>query len=206
VRAWVKWRPIRTSDGYNRKKDVNDNSEKVYALHLETASDNCKAGKKMSETWYGSSKTTFPDGTKMHLVPPYNTILSTANKGKYATLIACQAALSACIGVGTTWDFTTNLLLDRPEPKTKISIRQILMSIQSQTCTGKPVFHTIDKQWHSENVLTLSFFPENETDARTLIAGLVPFIRYSHDPWYMNAFSNEAKVHHQRSRWDHETR
>jgi hypothetical protein len=105
----------------------------------------------------------------MRLFPPYNTILSTANKGKYATLIACQAALSACIGVGTTWEFTTNLLLDRPEPKTKISIRQILMSLQSQTCTGKPVFHTIDKLWHSEMLLHLvSFLRTKQMQERSL--------------------------------------
>jgi len=80
------------------------------------------------------------------------------------------------------------------------------MNIQSQTCPGKPLFHTIDKQWRSENVLTFTFLPENETDATTLIASLAPFIRDSYDPWHMNVFSNEAKLCHQMSRWDHEIR
>jgi hypothetical protein len=79
----------------NRKKDVNDDSEKVYALHLEAASDKARLVRDRLKQWYGSFKTSFPDGTKMRLVPPYNTILSMANKGKYATLIARQAALSA---------------------------------------------------------------------------------------------------------------
>ena len=156
-------------DGYNRKKDVNDDSEKVYALDLETASDKIRLVRDHLKQWYRSSKTTFSNGTKMHKVPPYNTILSMANKGKYATLITCQAALPAYIGVDLTWEFTTNILPDRPKPKMKKSLRQILMGIQFQTCPGKPLFHTIDKPWNSENVLIFSCLPENETDARTLL-------------------------------------
>jgi hypothetical protein len=106
----VKWRPIRTTDGNNRKKDSLDDSERVYALHLEAASDRARAAREKLKQYYGSGKTTqFPDGTKMRLVPPFNTILSLANKGKYATLIARQAALSSCMGVRTTWEMSTNL-------------------------------------------------------------------------------------------------
>jgi len=105
----VKWRPIRTTDGNNRKKDSLDDSERVYALHLEAASDRARAAREKLKQYYGSGKTQFPDGTKMRLVPPFNTILSLANKGKYATLIARQAALSSCMGVRTTWEMSTNL-------------------------------------------------------------------------------------------------
>jgi hypothetical protein len=41
----VKWRPIRTTDGSNRKKDSLDDSERVYALHLEAASDRARAAR-----------------------------------------------------------------------------------------------------------------------------------------------------------------
>jgi hypothetical protein len=54
-------------------------------------------------------------------------------------------------------------------------------------------------------VVNFCFLPENEADARTIIAGLVPYLRDSHDPWYLSAFSNEAKLCHQSSRWDHKT-
>jgi hypothetical protein len=202
----VKWRPIRTTDGNNRKKNSLDDSERVYALHLEAASDRARAAREKLKQYYGSGKTQFPDGTKMRLVPPFNTILSLSNKGKYATLIARQAALSSCMGVGTTWEMSTNLLLDRPEPSSKVSLRQLLMNIPSQVFPGKPLFHSLDKQWRSENVVTFCFLPENEADARTMIAGLIPYIRDTHDPWYLSAFLTEAKLRHQSSRWDHKTR
>jgi hypothetical protein len=110
------------------------------------------------------------------------------------------------MGVGTTWEFTTNLLLDRPEPKSGISLRQRLMDIPSQIGLDKPLFHAINKQWRSENVVNFCFLPENETDARTTIAGLIPFLRDSYDPWYLSAFWTEVKLRHLSSRWDYSTR
>jgi hypothetical protein len=80
------------------------------------------------------------------------------------------------------------------------------MNIPSQVFPGKPLFHSLDKQWRSENVVTFCFLPENEADARTMIAGLIPYIRDTHDPWYLSAFSTEANLRHQSSRWDHKTR
>jgi len=186
------------TEGFNREKNQQDDSEKVYALHLEAASDRARLAREWLKQWYGSSKTIFPDGTKMRLVPPFNTILSMGNKGKYAALIAHQGALSSCMGVGTTWEFTTNLLLDHPEPKSGLSLCQILMQIPSQVRSDKPLFHAIDHQWRSENMVNFCY----EMDARTTIAGLIPFLRDSFNPWYLSAFSVEAKLHHQSSRWD----
>jgi hypothetical protein len=127
--------------------------------------------------WYGSSSTNFPDGTKMWLVPPFNTILFQLNRSKYASLFSRQAALVSCLGVGTTWDLTTNLIIDRPHPVTCISLCTLLMDIPSTIFPGKPLFHCIDRLWQSETGLMFCFCPENETDARSVIAGLVPLLR-----------------------------
>jgi hypothetical protein len=59
----VKWKPIRTMDGTNRKKDPN--SARVYALHLESAADRVQEARKKLSKWFGSSSKSFPDGTKM---------------------------------------------------------------------------------------------------------------------------------------------
>jgi hypothetical protein len=76
----------------------------------------------------------------MTLVPPsFNTILSACNKQKYASLIARQSALNSRLGSAT-------LLLDRQDPKSGQSFREIMMEIPSQVFPGTPLFHTIDKQ------------------------------------------------------------
>jgi hypothetical protein len=142
----------------------------------------------------------------MRLVPPFNTILSSGNRQKYASLIARQSAINSRLGSGTTWEFSTNLMIDRPEPSSGLSLRQILMAIPSQVFPHTPLFHTIDKQWRSENGVTFTFLPENESDARSLIAGFIPFLRHTADPWYMKMFTTEAKLRHSSSKWDQATR
>jgi hypothetical protein len=70
----------------------------------------------------------------------------------------------------------TNLMLDHPEPKTGISFRQLLMSILSEEFSGTPLFHTIYKQWRSENIVIFSFLPVNESCARGMVAGIIFFL------------------------------
>jgi hypothetical protein len=190
----------------NRAKDKDNNTSRVYALHLECAADRVQEARQKLSKWYGSTSKRFPDDTKMRLVPPFNTILSAGNRQKYASLIARQAALNARLGSGTTWEFSTNLMIDRPDPSTGLSLRQILMTIPSQVFSNTPLFHTIDKQWRLENGVTFTFLPENESDARSVIAGLIPYLRHTADPWYMKMFTTEAKLRHASSKWDQDTR
>jgi len=100
----IKWEPIHTTNGPNRKKDPSDTSEKIYALHIECALDKMQDIKKKLAIWYDSSSTAFLDGTKMRMVPVFSSILSMNNRVKFAScLIARQAALSAGIATCTTW-------------------------------------------------------------------------------------------------------
>jgi hypothetical protein len=195
----AKWKPIRTTDGTNRSKD-KDNNIRVYALHLECASDRALEVRQKLAKWYGSNSKSFPDGTKMRLVPPFNTILSSGNKQKYASLIARQAALNSRLGTGTTWEFSTNLMLARSEPSTGHSLRQLMLSIPSQVFPGTPLFYTIDKQWRSEKGVTFTFLPENDSDARSVIAGLIPYLKHTANQWYMQMFTAEAKYRHSSSK------
>lgn len=79
------------------------------------------------------------------------------------------------------------------------------MAIPSQIFPSTPLFHSIDRTWHSQNGITLTFLPENETDAHSHVAGLMPFLKETADPWFMRLFSEEAKLHHVTSRWDTKT-
>jgi hypothetical protein len=80
------------------------------------------------------------------------------------------------------------------------------MSIPSQVFPGTPLFHTIDRLWRSENGVTFTFLPENDSDARTIVAGLIPFLQHTADLWYMSMFTTEAKLRHVSSKWDQATR
>jgi hypothetical protein len=161
--------------------------------------------KKLS-IWYGSSSTSFPDGTKMRLVPTFNSVLSTANKLKFASCLARQAALSAGLASGNTWEMATNLLLDAKDPNSKKSFRQVMMSIHPLASPDISLFHTIDRQWRSENVVTFTFRPEHEPEACSFIAGLIPFLRDKGHLYFLKMFSPDAQQRHASSTWNSSTR
>jgi hypothetical protein len=138
----------------------------------------------------------------MRLVPPYSTILSMSNRGKYVTLIARQVAFSYKLGIGTTWEMSTNLLLDKPHPQTKLSLRQILLDIPSQAFINRPLRHIMDRQWRSERGVSFGFTPENESDARSITAGLIPYLRAIQDKWYLSALSSDTLAQHASSKWN----
>ncbi len=104
----VKWCPIRSNDR-NRKEEQGDENPRVFALHIEGAADRAAYLYHKSSTWHGASCTIFPNGTKVRLVRPYNAILSYTHKGKFAALIARQAALSSRLCTGSTWELSTYL-------------------------------------------------------------------------------------------------
>jgi hypothetical protein len=64
----------------------------------------------------------------------------------------------------------------------------------------------MDRQWRSENGVTFTFLPENDSEARSIVAGLIPYLRYTVDPWFMKMFTTEAKYRHASSKWDQATR
>jgi hypothetical protein len=57
----VKWKPIRTSMRSNKKKDADDSSERIFALHLECATERLQDVCKKMSVWYDSFSKVFPD-------------------------------------------------------------------------------------------------------------------------------------------------
>jgi hypothetical protein len=125
----VKWKPIRDTTANIKQKDLTSSEEKVKALHIECAVDRLQEVRDKLNVWYSSTSRRFPDRTKMQLVPTINSVTSMNNKTKFASCIARQAALNAGLASAITREISTNLLLDRRDPSTKKSFRQVLMVI-----------------------------------------------------------------------------
>ena len=139
---------------------------------------------------YRSLATVFPDGTKIRLIPPINTIISQVSKEKYGLVVARQEALIAKLGVGTSWEFSQNLLLDHKGRGNAI------MGINSSKFQDHSVFHSIDPTWGTDNGGTFTFHPDNEAEARMYIAGLIPYIRDTFGEQYLNIFNANAVDRH----------
>jgi hypothetical protein len=57
------------------------------------------------------------------------------------------------------------------------------MDIKSIINSEFPVFHSTDRTWRFESNITFTFLPENESDTRMYIAGLVPYLQDTQDLW-----------------------
>ena len=200
----VKWKPVRTT-GPAKKRDPNDSSDKAYALHLECSTDRIHEARQKLTAMYGSSSTQFPDGTKMRLVPIYTSVFSSNNRGKFASCIARQIALLKGLNTCTTWEMSSNLALDRKDPNTGKSFRQLVMALRHSE-TQLPLFHTVDKLYRSETGVVFSCRPEHNAEARDIVAGLVPLLRDGGFHWFLKLFSEEAIQRHAFSFWNAEER
>jgi hypothetical protein len=60
----AKWEAIRTTDGLNHTKNKDNADSRVYALHLECATDRVQEARQKLSKWYGSTSKAFLMGQK----------------------------------------------------------------------------------------------------------------------------------------------
>jgi hypothetical protein len=172
----ARWHQIHTTDSNRHNTGTLDPENMVRALHLEGPSHRIHDIKSIFFFLVWIFATKFIDGTKMRLIPPYQTVISAADKGKYGAVVARQSAFLSRLATGTSHEFASNLILDRPHPGLGTTLRQVLMGIKSTIYPEFPVFHSIDRTWRPDSHITFTFLPENNSDARMYIAGLVPYL------------------------------
>ncbi len=114
------------------------------------------------------------------------------NRTKFASCLAQQAALTAGLASAVTREISNNLLLDRKDPISKKSFRDILMAIAPVDRPGTTLFHTIDRQFKSDVIVNFQFHPENASEANNLIAGLVPYLKDHGYLFHLKMFTPEA--------------
>jgi hypothetical protein len=202
----VKWKPVRSSNANIRKKDQTPNEEKVKALHVECTVDRLQEVRDKLTHWYSSLSRKFPDGTKMRLGPTITAMTSMNNRTKFASCLARQATLYAGLASAITREISTNLMLDRKDPATKKSFRDILMAITPESKPGTTLFHTIDRQFKSDIIVNFQFHPEHASEANNLIAGLVPYLKDHGHHFHLKMFSPEVLQRQAKAKWNRTTR
>jgi hypothetical protein len=200
----VKWKPIRTNDRFRKDPAPATPTETVSAMHIEAAANKALMIRQALLKGYSSTLKEFPDGTKMQLVPPYQSITIFSHKAKYSALVARQAMISNRIGSASCYELAANLILDRPAPGTEETFRSFLLAIPSKNFPTTPMFHTVDIAFRSSTGITFSFHPENASHAHALIAGLLCYMREYANPWFMRFFAPQYIQQHETSKWNDE--
>jgi hypothetical protein len=110
------------------------------------------------------------------------------------------------MGKGSSWEVTSNLILDKQEPTTGISLRQLIMAIPSSQYPNYPLFHCVNRGWKEGSTIVFHFLPNNESEARMYISGLIAYLRATALPWYLDLFKPVARARSQGTSWDPTTR
>jgi hypothetical protein len=201
----VKWMRISTDYG-SKKNSTPINEEPTKALVLEGPQDQVYELRDILSTWYGSKSKSFPDGVRMRLIPPLEVLMDVNRQENYGAAIAKQASFVSKIGKGSTWEFTSNLILDKKEPIAGISMRQLLMAIPSSNHPNYPLFHCVNRGWKEGSTVVFHFLPCNESEARMYISGIIAYLRATASSWYLDLFKPLARARRQGTSWDPTTR
>jgi hypothetical protein len=174
VSTGIRWRMISTGKFGKVEKD-----QQVNALHIEIeAGDMASMERDAIAKMYSSTRTNgFPLGIRMRLVPEYFALLNTVAQVGSTRLRSRQAAFLQNVGVATTWEIAN---LDYKDQRIDKSLRDYLMDMPSSEFPHLQLFHSIDKQWRGLGY-NIAFLPQVETEARTRISGLLPFLLHAVD-------------------------
>jgi len=145
----------------------------VRAIHVEVDKTKLAVIKSRLYRIYGSnSNGPFPNGIKLRLVPEITPQMGPTSRAKVDRLRNRQHNFVQFSLTAQTWEIAT---LDFVDSHLGTSLRQLLMSIPSFQFPNRFVFHSVDPQWQ-RNGHIITFLPDVEAEARTIIAGMIPFL------------------------------
>jgi hypothetical protein len=205
VEIGVKWMKISSDFGSKRTASAA-HDEPTKAFVLEGPSDQIYELRENLSNWYGSKSKSFPDAVCMRLIPPLDALSDSNRQENYGAALAKQASFIAKMGKGSSWEVTSNLILDKQEPTTGISLRQLNMAIPSSQYPNYPLFHCVNRGWKEGSTIVFHFLPNNESEARMYISGLIAYLRATALPWYLDLFKPVARARSQGTSWDPTTR
>jgi hypothetical protein len=142
----------------------------------------------------------------MRLIPPLDALSDANRQENYGAALAKQASFVAKMGKGSSWEFTSNLTLDKKETTSGISLRQLIMAIPSSQHPNYPLFHCVNRGWMEGSTVVFHFLPCNESESRMYISGLIAYLRATASPWYLDLFKPTAHSRSHGTTWDPTTK
>ena len=145
----------------------------VRAVHIEVDKTKVEVIKPILYRIYGhDSVGPFPNGIKMRLVPEITPLMGPASRAKADKLRNRQANFVQYCMKAVSWEIATLVFVDATIGH---SLRQMIMTIRARHRPNLSLFHSVDAQWQG-NGYVVTFVPEFESEARTVLAGLLPFL------------------------------
>ena len=178
-----------------------DNKKRLKAVHLECARKDERSARLRLKKLYSTASTEYPLGIRMRLIPEYRDIKgNVSNIKKVANIRAKQAHFLKALENDSTDDIMN---LDVTHSTLNLTLREMIMSIQSWGDYEANLFHGINQSWKG-NKITFSFLPMQSNAAKMIIDGIIPFIRSKYGDEALDFFVPEAVDTKSDWSWDDE--
>lgn len=193
----LRWRPISTG------RTEGDPKTLTRAIHIEVDARLADSAQTRLSQIYGSKALgPFPLDVRMRLMPELAPHTSPILRTKVERLWLRQAHFNNGMIKALYWDAAA---LDFPDPTHSTTLRQLVMQIPVSDSPSPRLIHSIDKNKAGQGYI-VTFLPSHESEARTILAGLLPYLRYHH-PQYSsldNFFTPAAVLRAAAAEWDGE--
>jgi hypothetical protein len=198
IELGFRWRVIPMgTQGKIKEEDL------VRALHIECATEDYVLAKAILSDLYSATSVDFPGGIKMRLVPDIYGVTNPYTRAKVLHLRARQAMFLSKVMEMTSYEIAS---LDRSFTDTDgetATIRERLMWIQSADRDYLPQFVNVASQYNGTGVV-FTFIPQLETEARNMVASVIPLFRYYYGDSIKKYFKPDAWELQADTVWDPE--
>jgi hypothetical protein len=179
--------------------------DQVRALHIECPTEQFQVVKSILTEIYSADADEFPGGIKLRLVPDIYGVANPETRAKVLHLRARQATFLKKVMVMTSYEIAS---LDYRFVDTdgyEGSIRDRLMWIPSLERDYLSQFVSVTSQYNGTGVV-FSFIPQLESEARSLVASLIPLFKYEYGEDIKKFFKPDAWEMHEETVWDPDLR
>ena len=176
-----------------------DSKKRLKAIHLECDKKSDRKAKRELSKIYGSTSTDFPLGIRMRLIAEYRDVKGNIhNIKKLANLRGKQAHFCQKLGNELSEDI---LNLDVMHSKLKMTLREMIMGIQSWDANPSNLFHAVNESWKGDRIV-FSFTPYHEASAKMIVDGIIPYLRFKYGNDALDFFTPDACLEKDDWAWD----
>jgi hypothetical protein len=157
--------------GHN--KDMKD-TDKIRAIHLRVDSDlQAEALERLGDIYSSSSKD-YPLGYTLRMIPPMDRLMNPQHKDAFEELRIRQRNFMANMVTVQSWEVAALFSASTTISQT---LHDLIMMMPSPNIPGSQLFHCADKN-SAKAPCTFMVHPTDETHARAMVAGLIPYLRF----------------------------
>lgn len=175
--------------------------DQVRALHVECSAEQFQVAKAILSDIYSANTAKFPGYIKLRLVPDIYGVANPETRAKILHLRARQALFLSKVMTMTSYEIASLDHRFGDEDGFLGSIRERLMWIKSKERESLSQFVSVTTQYNGSGVV-FTFIPQLESEARSMVASVIPLFRYAYGAKVSKYFKAEAWDMHAETQWD----